>query len=91
MFVVGHAHVCVFHGRRRGGGQVGLDPNWILKFIAKKSCFLSFEWEKTNFITFGPPGKILKKSPSSPPRKNLSDAHGVFILQINTRHFKVRL
>jgi len=45
----------------------------IFKFPAKKVVF-SFEWEKTNSTTFGPPGKILEKSPSAPPRKNPSDA-----------------
>jgi len=28
---------------------------WILKILAKKGWFLSFEWEKTNFTTFGHP------------------------------------
>jgi len=45
--------------------------------FSKKGCFLSFEWEKTNFTTFGPPGKILEKSPGAPPPgKNPSDTHG---------------
>jgi len=43
--------------------------------FGKKGCFLSFEWEKTNFTTFGPPVKILEKSPGVPPGKNPSDAH----------------
>jgi len=35
---------------------------------SKKGCFLSFEWEKTNFTTFGPPAiKILEKSSADPP------------------------
>jgi len=44
------------------GGQGRLGPACILQFFLKKYCFLSFEWEKTNFTTFGPPlekfGKI---------------------------------
>jgi len=36
----------------------------IWKISAKKGCFLSFEWEKTNFAIVGPPRKILEKSPS---------------------------
>jgi len=44
------------------GGQGG---HWIWK-ISAKGCFLSFEWEKTNFTTFGLPlEKILEKSPSA--------------------------
>jgi len=36
---------------------------WILKCdifllnLAKKGCFIGFEWVKSNFDTFGPPGK----------------------------------
>jgi len=30
--------------------------------VANKGCFLTFEWEKTNFTTFGPPRKFLEKS-----------------------------
>jgi len=37
----------------------GALPPWILKISAKKGCFLNFEWEKTNFTTFGPWKKIL--------------------------------
>jgi len=37
------------------------------EFFSKKGYFLSFEREKTNFATFGPPRKILKKSPNAPP------------------------
>jgi len=41
-----------------GRGAVGAKaPPWILKFSAKKGCFISFEWEKTNFTTFGPTWK----------------------------------
>jgi len=41
----------------------------VLKISAGKGCFLSFEWEKTNFTTFGSPfgKKILEKCPSAPP------------------------
>jgi len=47
-------------------------PPWILKF-SQKGLIFSFEWENTNFATFGPP---LEKSLSAPSRKNPSDAHG---------------
>jgi len=53
------------HGHRKG--RQG--PPWILNFLAKKVVFFSFEWEKTNFITFVPPGKILEKPPSAPLEK----------------------
>jgi len=41
----------------------------VLKISAGKGCFLSLEWEKTNFTTFGSPfgKKILEKCPSAPP------------------------
>jgi len=53
-------------------GQGGLAPLWILKISAQKGCFLIFEWEKTNFTTFGrSPGKILEESPSGLPGKIL--------------------
>ena len=48
------------HGRRKG--SLGLP--WILKISTiKKGCFLSFEWEKTNFTTFGTPWKNPLVSP----------------------------
>jgi len=31
---------------------------FLLPFLAKKRCFLSFEKEKSNFTIFGPPGRI---------------------------------
>ena len=62
--------------RASEGGQRGALTPWILKFSAKKGCFLSFEREKSNFTTFGPPGKILEKSPSAPPWKKSFRAHG---------------
>jgi len=54
------------HGRRkeRAGGP---RPPWILKILAKKGCFLSFEWEKTNFTTFASPWKNFGKIPWCPP------------------------
>ena len=42
-----------WHGCRKGG--MGSWHSWILKILAKKDCFFSFEWEKTNFTTFGLP------------------------------------
>jgi len=41
----------------------------ILKFSAKRGCFLSFEWAKPNFITFGPPLEKFWKNPQVPPWK----------------------
>jgi len=38
------------HGRRKRGAR-------ILKFSAKKGCFLNFEGEKSNLTTFDPPWK----------------------------------
>ena len=38
-----------------GVGIGGRTIPWILKFPAKKGCFIRFEWEKTNFTTFGTP------------------------------------
>ena len=52
------------------GGRGALGP-WILKISAKKGCFRSFEWEKSNLTTFSPPTKILYKSPSAPLEKIL--------------------
>jgi len=31
--------------------------------FSKKASFLNFQWEKTNFTTFGPPWKIFGKIP----------------------------
>jgi len=39
---------------RRKREQGSLSP-WILKMLAKIGCFLSFEWDKTKFTTFGTP------------------------------------
>jgi len=38
-----------------GVGRGALASIWIMKVSAKKSYFLSFEREKTNFATFGSP------------------------------------
>jgi len=51
-----------------GGGQGALAPLDFENF-SKKGCFLNFECEKPKFTTFGPPGKILEKSPGAPPWK----------------------
>jgi len=58
------------------GGQGVLTPLDFENF-SKKGCFLSFDWEKSNFTTFGSlPRKILKKIPQChPPGKDSSDAH----------------
>ena len=52
-----------------------------IKFLAKKGRFLSFEWVKSNFATFGPPLEKyfwpgLEKFTFPPPEKNPCDAHG---------------
>jgi len=53
-----------------GVGKWGRRP-WVLKLLAKKGCFLSFQWKKTYFTAFDPPGKILEKSPSAPPLEKI--------------------
>jgi len=60
-----------------GGGQASL---YNLKILAKKDCFLSLEWEKTNFTTFALSRNILEKSPSASPEKTPSDIHGSYIV-----------
>ena len=65
------------HGRRKGGQGCGQEPPWILKLLAKKGCFFQFRAVKTKFHHFWTPlEKILAKSPTGPPGKNPSDAHG---------------
>jgi len=51
------------HGRRKGeaGGDLALPLDF--EIFSKKGCFLSFEWEKSNFTTFGPALKNLGKIP----------------------------
>jgi len=49
--------------KRRARGE---GPLWILKTLAIKGLNFSFEWEKTNFATFGPLQQILEKSPRTP-------------------------
>jgi len=39
----------------RGGDPLDFE------IFSTKGCFFSFKWEKTNFTTFGPPGKIFEK------------------------------
>jgi len=41
-----------------GGAGRSLALPWILKFSAKKGCFPSFEWDKSNFTTFGRAAKM---------------------------------
>ena len=86
------------HGRRKGW-HGALSPPWSLeisakkkisKISAKKGCFLSFEWEKTNFTTFGPPRKILEKPLMAPPGKNPSDAHVYNVRIMHTQVFYFR-
>jgi len=42
------------NGRQKGGGGFLSSP-WIFKITGTEGCFLSFEWEKTNFTTFSHP------------------------------------
>jgi len=44
---------------RRAGGVASQD----FENFGKKGCFLSFEWEKTNFATFRPRYKNFGKIP----------------------------
>jgi len=47
------------------------------EIFSKKGCFLSFERQKSNFTTFGPPLEELRKNPLVVPYwKNPSDAQG---------------
>jgi len=42
-----------------GVGRGALALPWILKFSAKKGCFLTFEWEKKQIsLLLAPTGKI---------------------------------
>jgi len=67
-------------GRRKGGGLVPLEFeiwHFRIKFLAINGCFLGFEWVKSNFTIFVPPGKILGYSWKirycpPPPGKNLT-------------------
>jgi len=43
-----------------GETEVGLGPLHF-EIFGKKGCFLSFEWEKSNFTTSAPPWKNLGK------------------------------
>jgi len=43
--------------------------------FSKKGCFLSFEWQKTNFSTLSPLEKLLENPLVALPGKNPSDAH----------------
>jgi len=48
-----------------GGARHPLD----FKNFSKEGIFPNFHWEKINFTTFGPPGKILEKSLGATPWK----------------------
>ena len=49
----------------------GVWPHWILKFSAKKGCFLGFEGEKSKFTTFGSPWMKFGKTLSTPPLEKI--------------------
>jgi len=53
-----------------GVGRGTLPPR-ILKSLEKKSCFLSFKWEKTNVTTFGSPLEKLWKNTMVPPLEKI--------------------
>jgi len=63
------SYICNTNHGHRKGGKGALAP-WILKIFAKKVCFLSFEWEKTNFITFSPLEKFWKNPLVAPWKKS---------------------
>jgi len=52
-----------------GRGAGGLGPTLDFELFSKKSCFLSFEWEKSNFATFEPLEKFWKNTLVAPPCK----------------------
>ena len=56
------------HGRRKGGGLV-LPMDF--EISTEKGCFLSFEWEKTNFATFPPPLEKFWKIPLVAPLEKI--------------------
>jgi len=53
-----------------------------LKISTRKGCFLSFEWEKNNFTSFGPTLKKFWKNPLVPNPHDNSDAEVVSLLLI---------
>ena len=64
-----------YHGRRKGEEEGDKASPLDFENFSKKGRFLRFEWEKTNFTTFGPsPRKFLEKSLVPPLGKNHSDA-----------------
>jgi len=67
--------VCFELWASEGGWQGGPCPPLDFQMFTKKGCFLSFEWEKSNFTTFAPPWKNVGKIPSGLPGKNLPEAH----------------
>ena len=60
-----------YHGPRKGRPCPTLD----FEISEKIGCFLSFEWEKSNFTTFGHPLEKFRKSPLMPPPLENSDAY----------------
>jgi len=58
-------HLITHMGVGKGGAKA---LHVFLKSSAKKGCFPTFDWEKTNAITFRPP---LEKSPSVPHLENI--------------------
>jgi len=71
-----------------GRGARGALLPWILKILAK-SCFLSFEWEKTNFATVGHPKKNCGKIPYWPCSKSiLPDLNKALISKENSSEQK---
>jgi len=53
-----------------GRGVAGCLAPLDFENFSKKSCFVNFEWEKTSFSTFPPPGKI----PWLPPLEKIFPA-----------------
>jgi len=64
-----------------GKGEEGAKVTpWILKILAKKRCFLDFEWENQISPLLAPLWKNIEKplSAPSPLGKNPSDAHEAY-------------
>jgi len=75
-----HNHVETQPVKRFGrGGRGGLE------ILAKRDCFLSFEWEKTNFTTLGPLDKFWKIPLVPPPGKNPSAAFDAMYIRYQIR------
>jgi len=63
----------------------GTRPPWILKILAKKGCFLSFEWAKNKFHHFRHPlQKVRKNPPVHPSGKKSFHGHACMYFMWHT-------